>query len=512
MSKENKSFTTTNFSGGIKLNANAVGLLANSKKLFWDDSYNVEIYKNFGVATTKGNLEIAKTPDNDGILGIVGTNAEYFDFLFVTESGKICHFSDDFRVVKELKTLNARPECFSAIRFYGGILILTGTNRVQFVKFGSELEVSDVVIKGKDGREVFGKCIAQYAGRVWVSDGSTLYFSSLGTHDNWDEAENAGYISNFHTNEEEILAMEDYSDRLAIYKADGVYLLSGFSVEDFSISKLGNLGVLSTGGVVSANNKQYFMSNSGIYALEQFGELGQIGLNTTISENIQPEFLKFDPKKAHLATALKFFEKNQIWFFTPNKDSEGISEVLIYDYLNSSWTKRRIPFDIRACARVNGKILTGSKDGRIFVENVGNTFSGKPIEFKFSTPFFHFGEPAKRKTIGEAYLILDENFQNSFDFGVCKNFKKDIVEDVDYTRTISPKTLVFATKESDGGKYLSTWAIDENEGFSWAEPFEEGVRVGVFDSCTSFQLNLTSKSIGDGFGLVGVEFSDINLD
>ena len=54
---------------------------------------------------------------------------------------------------------------------------------------------------------------------------------------------------------------------------------------------------------------------------------------------------------------------------------------------------------------------------------------------------------------------------------------------------------------NDVGKYCDNY-----------EPFEEGVRVGVFDSCTSFQLNLTSKSIGDGFGLVGVEFSDINLD
>ena len=512
MSKENNKFISTNFSGGIKLNASPVGVLANSKKIYWDDSFNVEIYKNFGVATSKGNVEIAKNQDGDGIFGITSVQNNSSDFLFLTESGKLCYFSDDLGTISELKTLNTRPERFSAIKFLNGVLILTGTNRIQFVKMSPQVEISEIKIVGVDGGEVYGKCLAQYASRVWVSDGSTLYFSSLGTCDNWDEAQNAGYISNFHTSNSEIVAMTDYAGKLAIYKTDGVYLLTGSSVDDFAINKLGNLGVIATGAVVNANNKQFFMNNSGVYALEQFGELAQIALNTTISENIQTEFLNFDIKKANLASALNNFEKNQIWFFTPNKHAEGISEVLIYDYLNSSWAKRRIPFDIRACANVGGKILTGSQDGRIFVENVGNTFSGKPIEFRFSTPFFHFGEPNKRKIIGEANLILDENFQNAFKFGVCKNFKKDAETDIEYTKTISPKTLVFAGFDDNGGKYSSCWAEDENAGFCWAEPFEEGLRVEVFDSCTSFQLNLSSNTIGDGFGLVGVEFSEVYFD
>ena len=285
MSKENNKFISTNFSGGIKLNASPVGVLANSKKIYWDDSFNVEIYKNFGVATSKGNVEIAKNQDGDGIFGITSVQ----------------NISDDLGTISELKTLNARPERFSAIKFLNGVLILTGTNRIQFVKMAPQVEISEIKIVGVDGGEVYGKCLAQYASRVWVSDGSTLYFSSLGTCDNWDEAQNAGYISNFHTSNSEIVAMTDYAGKLAIYKTDGVYLLTGSSVDDFAINKLGNLGVIATGAVVNANNKQFFMNNSGVYALEQFGELAQIALNTTISENIQTEFLNFDIKKANIS-------------------------------------------------------------------------------------------------------------------------------------------------------------------------------------------------------------------
>ena len=512
MSNNQKKFIYSNLSGGINTSASRVGLLGNSKKLFWDDSYNVEIYKNFGVASVKGSVKIAQDTDNESILGIAQVGEDTTDFIYLTKNGKMCYFSDDLSIATEIKTLNAPPERFCAINFLNGVLVLTGTNRIQYVKTGATPEVSEVVIVGVDGSEVFGQTIAQYASRVWVSDGSILYFSSLGTYDIWDEAENAGYIANFHTSTTEIVAMTEYAGKLAIYKPDGVYLLSGLTVEDFTISKLGNIGAMSTGSVVSANNKQFFISRHGIFALEQFGELAQIGVNTEISVNINNEFLNFDLEKLPLATVLHNYDRNQIWFFTPHRDFAGISEVLIYDYLNHAWCKRRIPFDIQCASTVKGKILTGSSDGAIFMEDIGNTFSGKPIKFSFSTPFFHFGQPNTRKTVEVVNLILDEKFQNSFKFSVCKDFTKASEADEDYMQTISPKSLVFASKEGTGGNYNAVWADNENGDFAWAEPIEDGMRVEVFDSNTSFQLNISSSELGDSFGLVGIEFSEITFD
>ena len=43
------------FSGGIKTNATQVMLGYGAKKLYWDDSYNVELYKNQGVERMMGN-------------------------------------------------------------------------------------------------------------------------------------------------------------------------------------------------------------------------------------------------------------------------------------------------------------------------------------------------------------------------------------------------------------------------------------------------------------------------
>ena len=43
------------FSGGINTNATKVMLGYGAKKLHWDDSYNVELYKNQGVERMLGN-------------------------------------------------------------------------------------------------------------------------------------------------------------------------------------------------------------------------------------------------------------------------------------------------------------------------------------------------------------------------------------------------------------------------------------------------------------------------
>ena len=202
--------------------------------------------------------------------------------------------------------------------------------------------------------------------------------------------------------------------------------------------------------------------------------------------------------------------KNQIWFFLPIRDISCQGYFLIYDFENKAWFKRLVPYEITAVANVCGEILTADKNGSIFQEDCGNTFSGKPLEFKFSTSFFDFGKPNIRKICNEVNLIFDEGFENSFDFWVCKDHKTSKISDVARVETIDEKTLIFSNSDADNATN-SSWA-DDSGGFYWADFSESGVRVEVFDSNYSVQLNFKSRNIGDGFGLVGIEFNDILED
>lgn len=500
-----------NLSGGINLKSSRIAQIGKNNKICWDDSFNVEILKNQGVCTQKGNTRILELGEPCEIIGLCQVKPMLSDFIFVTKNGEMYYFESDLNQLTLIKTFEAAPKGFVAANYLDGVVVLTGSNYPVYVKTGAQSEVSEIKIKKSENEYVFGSSVAVYSSRVWISEGSTLYFSALGNVNDWETEDDAGYIGKFHSSSTEIVAMCEYAGALAVYKQDGVYLLNGSSNDDFAIKKYGNLGTLSAKSPLSVNNRQYFVNESGIYALEQFGELAQIALSDNISSPIASEFEKIDKNQCEKITSVVKNSKNQIWFFMPRVDLAGEGYFLIYDFENKAWLKRLVPYDITAVANVNGEILSADKNGSIFRESFGNTFASKPLDFKFSTSFFDFGKPNVRKICNEVNLIFDEGFENSFDFFVCKDYKTSKISDVARLDTVNDKTLVFSFEDSGENVNNSSWA-DDTEGFCWAEASDGGYRVEVFDSNFSVQLNFTSRNIGDGFGLVGIEFQDILED
>ena len=499
-----------NLSGGINIKSSRIAQIGKNNKICWDDSFNVEILKNQGVCTQKGNTLILELEEEIEIIGLNQVKSMVSDFIYLTKNGDLYYFDSNLNTSCHLKTFENEPLGFVAVNFLDGVVLLTGNNYPVYIKNSEPDGVLELKIKKSESEYVFGDTVSVFASRVWISDGCTLYFSALGNVEDWESEQDAVYIGKFHSSSTEIVALAEYMGTLAVYKQDGVYLLSGSSPDDFSIKKFGNLGAVSAKCPLSANNRQYFVNEAGIFALEQFGELAQIALSGNISAAVSEEFEFIDKANYKKITTLLKPDKNQIWFFLPRADFSGKGYFLIYDFENKAWLKRVVPFDISACATINGKILTADKSGSIYMEDFGNTFSGKPLEFKFSTSFFDFGKPNVRKICDQVHLIFDEEFENSFDFYVCKDFKTSKISDTARIDTVNEKTLIFLD-ENSGEANNSCWA-DDLDGFYWAEPTEGASRVEVFDSNYSVQLNFVSKKIGDGFGLVGIEFRDILED
>lgn len=290
-----------------------------------------------------------------------------------------------------------------------------------YIKNNENFDIVDCNLKDKGGKLFYPDNICIYRGRVWCAKESTIYYSALGTYNDFTTAKDAGYISDFFTDTSNIVGMKNYKDYLAIYKKERVYLLAGSDPSTFEVVPFADKGTYAPNSIINVDNKQYFLSN-GIFALEQVGELNQIRLGSEISLNIKDELSKLDFSRIKNSLALHYQSKNQTWFFCPYLGDEYFHTILINDYVNHAWYKRILPQNILTACLFNSSILTADKDGRIYKEDFGTTFDGRPIDFMWKSPFLSLGNVHHRKIIDEFYFVLDDLHDNNFNFSVYKDY------------------------------------------------------------------------------------------
>ena len=330
-----------NLSGGINQSLTKTELGMDTKKIYWADAENVEILQNRGVVKQKGNSLFLDIEEE--ITGLCELSAyDISKMVITTISGKI-YIYDENKLSKTLvdKTLSGKKPEF--LNFLNGILIMTESDGLFYIKNNDNYEVVDCGLNDLDSNVLTGGTMAVFKGRVWVAKNATIYYSALGTYNDFTTSNDAGYINEFHTDTGSITALKQYKDYLAIYKKDSVYLLTGTSPDDFAINLFANKGAVTDGAIVNVENKQYFLSN-GIFALEQVGELNQIQLGSEISQKIKNEFSLFGDLKN--AFCLHYETKSQMWYFFPYIDDDYFHTIWINDYVNKAWYKRVVPQDI----------------------------------------------------------------------------------------------------------------------------------------------------------------------
>lgn len=498
------------FSGGIKTNSTQVMLGYGAKKLFWDESYNVELYDNQGVERMMGNQTFLDTDVEDGcsIVGLCEYPKATDGFLYARSDGKVKYFDN---ITKGTSVVHDYETTISAMDFslyMDGIVFFAKNCEGYYFNKNLSTKLNPLNLKDNE-KDVKPNAICTYAGRLWIGANSTLYYSALGRFDDWESENDAGYIKNFHSSVTKISALALYCGNLAIFKEDGVYLLSGTSPDNFAVIKFADKGVQSSKAVCTLNNKQYFFNPDGLFALSQVGELSQIMMSGNIASNVEDSFKNADKSRFSEAFCVPYERKNQIWFYLPYNDNKYFNTIWIYDFANDCWTKRIETQEITSAANVNYEVLSGTSGGKILLENVGSTFDGDKIEFCFSTPFFHLGKPSEKKIIEDFALLLDESGENRFQFSVSKDFVKEIRSDHEYVKTSQLGTLIWAAQEDIKDKYN---CFETQYGPTWANSYQSAIGLQIFDSNLSVALHIEGKEENDGFKLVGIEFKELLND
>ncbi len=499
-----------NLSGGINLALTKTELGVDTKKLYWADSENVEIYKNRGICRQAGNTLLCTIPDNDGITGMHEMiNKDDSKLVITTETGKIYIYNPKNQALTELsKTINGKNPHFAS--FLNGVLVITENDGLFYIKNDPNFTVEECDLKDGTGELVKGDVLAVYRSRVWVASKSAVYYSALGTYSDFTTENDAGYIRDFHTDTAEITGLKAYKDYLAIYKKHAVYLLTGTNPTEFAIVPFADKGTEAPESIVNVENKQYFLSN-GIYALEQVGELNQIQLGSEISKNIKPEFDKFDKNLTFKTRCLHFESKNQIWFFTNYADDEFFHTIWINDYINKSWYKRILPQDITTATMLDDYVVTADKNGKIYRELFGSTFDGEVIKFMWKSPFLAIGSPHHRKVIDEFYFILDSECDNHFDFSVYKDYDNLLADDPEKIYSLHFEHLIWAD-DTTSDNLPCHWTKDDANIPVWPANKDILEKAEISESNYAIQLCVEGSEATENMTIIGLQFREIYND
>lgn len=495
-----------NLSGGINQALTKTELGIDTKKIYWTDAENVEILQNRGIVKQKGNslfLEIGEE-----ITGLAEISAYDVNKLVITTiSGKI-YIYDEVHSKKILvnKTLLGIKPVF--LNFLNGILINTEADGLFYIKNNENYDVVECNLNDLSDNTVLGASMAVYKGRVWVAKDATIYYSALGTYNDFTTADDAGYINEFHTDTGSITALKPYKDYLAVYKDDSVYLLSGTSPDDFAITLFANKGAVGTNSIVNVENKQYFLSN-GIFALEQVGELNQIQLGSEISQKIKQEFSLFGQLKNTIC--LHYEAKSQIWFFFPYADDNYFHTIWVNDYINKAWYKRVVPQNIVTACIYNNSVYTADKDGNIYKEDFGTTFNGSVIKFMWKSPFLALSNAHHRKMIDEFYFLLDTEYDNNFNFSVYKDYDSEYSDDIEKIYSVHLDHLIWADDETSEDLPCH-WASDDASIPVWSVNKDTMEKAEISESNYAVQLCVTGDEIAQSCAIIGLQFREIYED
>lgn len=504
-----KNYQYYNFKGGLDFKNSPPLVEQSEKRVFWSDGYNVELLQNGGIVKMNGSQLFAKLPSEEEIIaGFQGENFGYKFLVVVTKNGNFYHYENGEFVLKHSGlAVDAKP----AFKVYlNGIFVSNGVDEPFLFVPGNNPEIITANAVTASNHNIRGVAVEVYKGRIWIADGSTLYYSALGKYNDWASSNDSGSISNFHNDTSPITALCCFKDVLVIHKENSSFILSGNSPDNFTIQPFSNLGALSPFGIVTANGKHLFF-NKQVYPFV-INDLGEIIQGSAISSIIENKFDEFINSQNRQCVFLNYASKSQIWCFLYKSNKNYIDTILIYDYANNAWFQRIVPYKITSAWECDDGIYTGLADGRIVKEDAGSSFLGEPIEFLWSSPFFHFGLVNSYKTIESLALVFATNKDNNFNFQVKKDYSSYEVYDKTFFSNTNSNTLVFYDNDGQLGQGVLN---SETEDFGYVTlPAQkvENYLTNITGANKSVQIQIYGQELYNSVSLLGLEFREVYVD
>lgn len=441
-----------------------------SSQITASDLQNVELFhtgvnSGIGIRTMKGNtalLTLGSTDENiiNIFQSIQGDSTYFFIHTETSTEGRLYLFSPSS------STLTLK---YSGLLLSGkscGIDFAQGWNDLFIFSTGKELlsvqiglldedsqlnEVKKFAPKDVDNRTVNGLGLSIFDGRLWIFNGTTLWYSvkencyDFATEDT-NITTSAGYIE--YT--KKITAIFPYLGTLAVFHKDSSSLISVNS--DYSYSQTDE----SPGGCAGMNSLIFH------------------GTELVIQS-----------------------EKNEIWFLLPTADTD-YSIILIYDYINKQWLKRKSQklVDIK----IIDNVFYSASPKNILYEYEGETFNGKFIESYYNCSTLNLSSDNTIKTLYmPPKLTLDTDSYNDFFVKYIKNY--DSLKIPRIKRIIS-KTI----------KHLFYWDVSFWDSDTRFRPKESISTIKIpISTFRTLGISFYTSELKQGFSIKNIEFQKIKV-
>jgi hypothetical protein len=474
-----------NNTGGLNNFSSMASLNQSENNTDWFDAQNIEGHKSGGLIKMKGNKNILTTslPAGTKVLGIWDYTKQGNHYpIIITSEGKLYRLNLTTGVLSEKYSgLNHSAKC-NFVNFNNGVIISNGVDTPVFYEefYG---------VTPLPSSAPAGIAIKSYKARVFIAAGSGLYYSALGNPYDWTTADDAGSIVNFHNDSSPILALENYGEFLAIYKKNGIYVLSGSAPENFVIKPVADKGCISPFAIGTVNNHQYFFNGESITTLN-FNSLGQITIADDVSIKIKSIFPELNTAKFNEVVCIPYQQKNQVWYYFASETSDNLDVCYIYDYFHKSWYKRvGLPITCGTC--IDEKIYSGTADGRVLLEDTEDSFDGEDIKAWWLSPWFTFGNPDAQKEILAFNIWLYQNQKYPFD--------------VIYAKDFSPTDRTYTNIEITDEEEL-VWDTGEWGVHNWASNKAVRKKIPIAGTCEALQIGFQNLEAGQYFSILGYSF------
>lgn len=476
------------------------------------DLQNVELYfteinSGIGIRTMKGNIAINDSLANtEKIINIWESTQGGIKYCFVhTETENAGKFylydvaTNTLTLIKNLTYATGQSNGFDVSQGWDDLFFFTNGKEM----FTYEIDGGNIVNmtpQDRDGRSVIGIGAVLFAGKLWIFNKNVLWWSVTANIYNFSENDpdwdtSAGYLEF----EKNITAIHEYLNSLAVFHSDSSELLSIDSNNNLSRGQESPAGCASYSSLVFHDTNLYFYDDTkkSVFSFKQV-VTGEKTLGENVAVEIQEELHKIDNDNLDKIKALSVFieGRNEIWWLIPTAD-ERYSTILIFDYLKGEWLKRKCQ-KINCVTVFNGKLYSGSDNGKILEEYQTDTFDGDYIKHYYKCSPFNLGAMNTLKVfLFPPRITFDMPYRNDFYVEYKKN----------YNLLKKPKLKHIKAKNKGLYYYGSC-----NYGAAYYAPRKTG-EIGKFPNATFkiLEIMIYTDSEDNDFCIKNIEFSKIKV-
>jgi len=276
---------------------------------------------------------------------------------------------------------------WDAVNFRGKLILTNGTDNVKQYN-GSA--VSD--LNSSDAPK--GKYITASINRVYIADGSTIYFSANNDETDWTTAEDSG-ADDFTVNGGDVTGLTYFRDQVTVFKknAIGVYYGNNYFTQKL-VTVSNDIGCVAYKTIKEVGDTLYFLGQNDVYAF-------QGGVPVPIGHGIRTYLDGINP--AQIAKCNAYVRKDRYYLNLVTGGATEPNVRLVYDPRYGKWRVCALNEGIRYGAFLNNAAYIGDSSGQTYTVE-GNTNNGTAIPWSITTKPFDEGKAEAEKYYSEAHF------------------------------------------------------------------------------------------------------------